>query len=212
VKKLAAVLALILTSFVVAPGLVAPANAADDDPYTAGTRTSCHIAVPAVVQVNHAPRIRITIRPNGPAPAAGTRGAAKRAEQPTGTVDVSITRGGTSIFSKSVAYNGAPITIFGPVITQPGHYVVHARFHAADGSVFKDCHNNTAFDVRKGNGPGPGPGPNPGNHNPGGLLPDTGGPNLLWLILGLALVGSGGGLVFAAKRRPNGPLYDVGGR
>lgn len=206
-KKLAAVLALVLTSFVVAPGLVASANAADD-PYTNGVRTSCHLSVPAIVQVNHAPRIRITVRPNGPVPAAGTRAAA-RAEQPTGTVDLSITRGGTSIFTKSVAYNGSPVTVLGPVITQPGHYVVHARFHAADGSVFKSCHNNTAFDIRKGDGPGPGPGPDPGIDNPDGLLPDTGGPNLLWLVLGLALVGSGGGLVYAAKRRPPGPLYDV---
>ena len=96
------------------------------------------------------------------------------------------------------------------MITAPGHYVVHARFHAADGSTFKDCHNNTAFDVRNGDGPGPGPGPDPGIDNPDGLLPDTGGPNLLWLILGLMLVGSGGGLVYAAKRKPSGPLYDVG--
>ncbi len=201
-KKLAAVLALVLTSFAVAPGLVAPSNAADD-PYTNGVRTSCHISVPAVTQINHAPRIRITVRPN--APSQGSR-----AEVPKGTVDVSITKAGTSIFSRTVAYNGKPVTVTGPVITAPGHYVVHARFHAADGSTFKDCHNNTAFDVRKGDGPGPGPGPDPGIDNPDGLLPDTGGPNLLWLILGLMLVGSGGGLVYAAKRKPSGPLYDVG--
>ena len=43
-KKLAAVLAFALTSFMVTPALVAPADAADD-PYTAGVSTSCHLAV-----------------------------------------------------------------------------------------------------------------------------------------------------------------------
>ena len=202
-KKLAAVLALVLTSLAVAPGLVAPANAADDDPYTAGVRTSCNISVPAVVRVGQAPRIRITVRPNA-AEASGPRAA-----KPTGTVELRITKRGTGIFSRTVDYNGAPVTVVGPRITQPGHYVVHARFRTDDGSTFKSCHNTTAFDVRRGDGPGPGPGPNPGIDNPDGLLPDTGGPNLLWLLLGLALVGSGGGLVYAAKRRPPGPLYDV---
>ena len=152
-KKLAAVLALVLTSFAVAPGWVAPASAADDDPYTAGVRTSCHISVPAVVRVDQAPRIRITVQPN----AAAARGA--RAARPTGTVELSITKRGTGIFSRTVDYNGRTVTVVGPVINQPGRYVVHARFHAADGSTFKDCQNNAAFDVRKGDGPGPGPGP-----------------------------------------------------
>jgi LPXTG-motif cell wall-anchored protein len=203
VKKLAAGLALVLACFGVAPGWVTSANAADDDPYTAGVRTSCHIAVPAVVRVGQTPRIRVTIRPNAPADAASAR-----AEQPTGTVDVSITRAGTSSFSRTVDYNGSTVTVVGPRITQPGHYVVRAQFHTDDGSTFKSCHNNTAFDVRTGGSPDDIP-PDGGTDNPDGLLPDTGGPNLLWLILGLMLVGSGGGLVYAAKRRPSGPLYDV---
>lgn len=69
IKKIAAVLALVLTAFVLAPALVAPAQAADD--YTAGMRTSCHLSMPAVVGIGHAPRIRVHVRPNGPAPAAG---------------------------------------------------------------------------------------------------------------------------------------------
>jgi hypothetical protein len=34
------------------------------------------------------------------------------------------------------------------------------------------------------------------------------GPNLLWLLLALALVGSGGGPVYAAKRRPQANPYE----
>ena len=80
-----------MASFVVAPGLVAPASAADD-PYTNGVRTSCNLSVPAVVRVGRAPRIRITVRPN--APAAGAR-AARARDSPTGTVELRITKRGT---------------------------------------------------------------------------------------------------------------------
>ena len=205
-KKLAAVLALVLSAFVVAPGLGVSANAADD--YTAGVRTSCSIAVPAVVRANAAPRIKVTVRPNAPSAAAGAKAAAQRADQPTGTVELSITKAGTSIFSKSVAYNGRPVTIVGPRVTQPGHYVVHAKFRTDDGTVFKSCQNTDAFDLRAGTDPDRNP-PSGGNENPGGLLPDTGGPNMYWLVLALVLVGSGASLVYVARRGPRAPLYDV---
>ena len=203
-KKLAAVLAFVLSAFLVTPGLFAPANSADD--YTAGVRTSCHISVPAVVRVEQSPRVTVRVRPNAPAPAAGTP-AAQRADEPTGKVTIRITRAGTDIFSKTVPYNGEPVTIVGPEVTQRGRYVVHARFQTADGSSFKSCNGNAEFVVRSGTGPDNNPPPD-GGENPDGLLPDTGGPNLFWLVLGLALLGSGGGLVVAAKHRP-GPLYDV---
>ncbi len=202
IRKFAALLTLVMAAFVVAPGLVANASAADD-PYTNGVRTSCHISVPAVVKVGRAPRIRITVRPN--APAAGAR-AAQRAARPTGTVHLRITKGGSEIFSRTVDYNGSPVTVVGPVVTASGHYVVHARFRTADGSTFKSCHNNTAFDVRQGDdAPDSGPSPDPGVNNPDGLLPDTGGPNQMWLFLGLALVLSGAGLVVAARDRSQNP-------
>lgn len=207
-KKLAAAVALVLTSFVMAPALVAPAHAADDD-YVAITRTSCHIDVPAVVRVDRAPRIRITVRPNGPAPAAALgRAAARRADAPAGSVEVRVTRGGAGIFSRTVAYNGRPVTIQGPVITQPGHYVVHARFRAADGSAFRGCQATTAFDVGKRGTPEPPP-PGGGETPDGGVLPDTGGPDMFWLLLALAAIGTGGGLVIASQRKPAKPLYDL---
>ena len=218
-KKLAAALGLVLTSSLasfLAAGLGAPANAADDD-YTSKVRTSCHVTVPAVVRVDQAPRIRVHVQPNGPAPAASA-GAAQRAETPRGSVTVRIIHAGSTIFTRTVAYHGSPVTIVGPVVTDPGHYTVRAQFRAADGSVFRGCSAATAFDVRAGNdgdgdGDGDGdpqpPGGNGGNEIPQGLLPDTGGPDVLWLLIALVLVGSGGGLVYAAKRRPRGPLYDV---
>ncbi len=201
-KKLAAVLAFALTSIVVTPALVAPADAADD-PYPAGVSTSCHLAVKAVISVGTAPRIRIHVRANAPAEAAG------KAVRPTGSVTVSISKDGTGIYSKTVAYNGSPVTIQGSVLNEPGRYRVHGTFRAAEGSAFKPSQRDTSFALRaNSDGPDEGPGPNPGVSNPSGLLPDAGGPNAIWLLLGLTLVGGGGGLVLAAKRRPRGPLYD----
>lgn len=206
-KKLAAVLAFALTSIVVTPVLVAPADAADD-PYPAGVSTSCHLAVKAVISVGTAPRIRIHVRANAPAEAAG------KAVRPTGSVTVSISKGGTGIYSKTVAYNGSPVTIQGSVLNEPGRYRVHGTFRAAEGSAFKPSQRDTSFALRaNSDGPDEGPGPNPGVSNPSvsnpdGLLPETGGPYAIWLLLGLTLVGGGGGLVLAAKRRPRGPLYD----
>ncbi len=207
-NRLAAVLALVMSMFVVTPVLFAPANAADD--YTAAVQTSCNIDVPAVVEAKSAPRVTVTVRPNAPEAAAGKRAAAQRADQPTGTVEINIIKAGTNIFSRTVPYEGRPVTVVGPVLTQTGRYVVRATFRTADGTVFKSCHSNAEFNVRAGAGPDTdGPGPDPGIDNPDGLLPDTGGPNLMWLILGLMLVGSGGGLVYVAKRQPARPLYDV---
>ena len=198
-KKLAALLALVLTSFVLAPALAAPAQAADD-PYTAGVRTSCVVSVPAVVKPGTAPTIRVNVRPNGP-----TQGA-----RPKGQVRVTIAKAGTGIFSESRQYRGTPVTIQGPTLTELGRYQVKATFKTADGSVFKSCSGNTSFTVRAGQSPdNDGPGPNGGNDNPDGLLPDTGGPHLLWLLLALTLVAGGGGLVYAARRGPRAPLYDV---
>jgi hypothetical protein len=201
VKKLAAVLALVLMSFGVSPVLVVPAHADQhDDPYTAGVRTSCNVAVPAVVKRGTAPRIRVNVRPNGPSQGA----------RPEGNVRVTISSRGTRIFTKTVGYRGSAVQVAGPTLSQTGRYQVRAHFRTADGSVFKSCSGSAAFDIRAGQSPSDDPGTGPsGGETPDGLLPDTGGPHLLWLLLALALVGSGGGLLYAARRRPHAPLYDV---
>jgi hypothetical protein len=193
VKKFAAVCALAFMSYVVAPVLVAPAQA-DDDPYTAGVRTSCSVTVPAVIKRGTAPTIRVSVRPNGPAQGA----------RPEGDVRVTISKAGTRIFTKTVAYNGSAVEVQGPTLNQVGRYQVRTDFKTADNSVFKSCSGSAALDIRAGQGPDDTtPGPNGGTAPPpGGLLPDTGGPDVRWLLLGLALVGSGLGLVVAARRRP----------
>jgi hypothetical protein len=181
-----------------------PAQAGD--PYTAGVRTSCNVTVPTVVKRGTAPRIRVHVRPNGPAQGA----------RPQGDVGVTISKNGTRIFTKNVPYRGSAVEVTGPTLSQAGRYQVHAQFRTSDGTVFKSCNGSAAFDVRSGQAPnddgpdGPdGPGTDPGSVPPGGILPDTGGPHLLWLVLALALLGSGSALVYAARRKPRTPLYDI---
>jgi hypothetical protein len=165
-----------------------------NDPYTAGIRTSCNVAVPAVVKRGTAPRISVNVRPNGPAQGA----------RPEGSVQVTISNAGRRIFTRNVGYHGSAVQVTGPALTQTGRYQVRAQFRTADGSVFKSCNGSAAFDIRSGQAPDTsGPGTDPGSVPPGGILPDTGGPDVRWLVLALSLVGAGLGLVIAARRRPN---------
>jgi hypothetical protein len=63
------------------------------------------------------------------------------------------------------------------------------------------------FEVAARNTPDPDPDADadPGSH--GGVLPDTGGPDIRWLVLGLALVGAGAGTVHVA--RSGGARHDA---
>jgi hypothetical protein len=56
------------------------------------------------------------------------------------------------------------------------------------------------FEVIAGGGDHPGD-----DTDDGGLLPDTGGPALLWLLLGVGLVGGGIATVLYARRRTSSP-------
>ena len=192
IKKLVAMLTLAAISLFGVSLAGAPAQA-DHDPYTAGVRTSCNVSVPATIKRVTAPRILVNVRPNGPSQGAS----------PKGNVRVTISKAGARVFTKTVAYNGSPVEVQGPELTQTGRYQVQAVFKTADHSVFKSCRGSAALDVRAGQGPDDeGPGPNGGTNDPDGLLPDTGGPNLWWLLLALALLGTGGGLLVAARKRP----------
>lgn len=201
-KRFAAVLALVLSSFGLVPVLGTTAASADE--YTAGVRTSCDIVVPGVVRAGADVDITVKVRPNAPAQ-GDDRGA-----KPHGQVTVTVSKGGDSLFTRSVDYNGSAVTVPGPTLSEAGHYTVRAAFRTADGTVFKSCRASVGLDVNAGQLPNDDtPGPNPGIDNPGGLLPDTGGPHVMWLLLAVTLVGSGAALVYAARRRPRPSPYDI---
>lgn len=166
----------------------APANATSaPDPYSGGIDTSCSIQVPAVVEPGDAVVIRVTVAANSPTP-------------PTGELDLAIATdpGGDTVWAKTVPYSGGTKRVVGPVLPKD-EYRATARFRPSD-QTFDGCRDAAAFAVRVG-----GQDDDDDGDNPGGTLPDTGGPAALWLILGLSLVGGGVATVAYARRRATAP-------
>lgn len=175
-----------VAAFVVGP--VSGAQAAD--PYTPRADVDCTISVPPVVAGQH---IEIKV------------GARTNADQPaTGTVTIEVRKGGHGrlLWTRTVKYNGSPTTIQGPVLIA-GPYHVTTQFTPDNAASYRTCHGALNFKVGVGpinqhHGPhGPGNGLGPQN----GALPDTGGPDLLWLLLGVGLIGAGATSVVVGRRR-----------
>jgi hypothetical protein len=166
-------------------GVPAQAGAAVD-PYSPSVDTQCTIDVPAVVEPGDRVVIRVSVDANSPTP-------------PKGKVTVTITErpSGDFVWDKTVSYNGGTKRIVGPVLAKDRQYTATARFVPSDDS-FERCRASEAFAVDAVDDGGPDDNDDDG---PGGLLPDTGGPALLWLLLGLGLVGGGSATVVYARRR-----------
>ncbi|GAB4009412.1 LPXTG cell wall anchor domain-containing protein [Nocardioides ultimimeridianus] len=120
----------------------------------------------------------------------------------TGDVTISVSRVGnaaraaraTTSWSKTVHYNGTPLSITGPVLKN-GAYRAVASF-SADPGVYLDCQCFGRFSTKSVAGE---------HHNNGGGggggLPNTGGPSEWWLIAGFGLVLVGGAATYTARRR-----------
>lgn len=167
-------------------GVPAQAAATAPDPYSGKIETDCNIDVPAVVEPGKRVVIKISVSANSPTP-------------PKGKVDLAIkTRpGGNVVWDKTVKYNGGTKTVVGPVLETGQDYTVTSRFRPSD-DTFARCHASAAFAVDSAGGNNP---DGDDDNGPGGLLPDTGGPALLWLLLGVGLVGGGSATVVYARRR-----------
>ncbi|KAA1421089.1 hypothetical protein F0U44_01840 [Nocardioides humilatus] len=165
-------------------------SVAAPDPYTGGITTECNVSVPGNLEAGEKIKIKVNVNANSPTP-------------PTGKITLVVLAGPgggvarrelTEIWSKTVNYSGGTKTVVGPALQAAQHYKVGIRFRPGD-DTFLRCAGGVLFGVEAA-------GDN--NHNPdgpGGLLPDTGGPALLWLILGMGLVGGGAGTVVYARRR-----------
>lgn len=164
----------------------APAHAVSSapDPYSGNIDTSCSINVPEVVESGKHVVIKVSVTANSP-------------KTPKGMVDLSISEAGSTVWTKSVSYNGGTKTVVGPVVPK-ADYVAKMRFRPS-GNTFDPCRDVDAFEVGAINDNTP-----PDDAGPGGLLPDTGGPALLWLLVGVGLVG-GGAATVAYSRRRNAP-------
>lgn len=163
-----------------------PGTAAHADPYGPGTLpTSCTVETPGAVDGKRVV-VEVTVTANA-------------VDQPQGTVDVSISRRGAAargravqaapVWTKKVTYDGIPVRITGPEL-DPGQYVVNMRFRPSS-NAYSGCRNALVFGV--------GGEVDAESAGPGGL-PNTGGPHLAFLLLGVGLV-VGGGTVASRSRR-----------
>lgn len=175
------------TAVALAPlGLLAgPAQA--DDTYVPSVPTSCHVDAPRV-QVGKRVRLVIEVSSNTNGPV-------------TGSVDLAISTAGSQraarlakgvVWTKTVRYEGSPVRVLGPRLPR-GSYRVTMAF-TPDGETLVGCRNSAAFRVGAGGAAG-------GEDEGSSGLPNTGGPHLYLLVLGLGLVGGGGVLVSEARRR-----------
>lgn len=164
-------------------GAPSAAQASAPDPYSGGITTECSISVPAHLDVGDKVKLTVRVKANSP-------------KRPTGKLDLAILEHDNVLWSKTVSYHGGTKTVVARSLPKGNDYRATARFRPS-GNTFKRCHDSTPFGVAAVN-----------NHHhhgdnggPGGLLPDTGGPAILWLLLGLGLVGGGTGAVAYARRK-----------
>jgi hypothetical protein len=191
VKKLMLALTAALVGLA-GPVLTVAAAHGADDPYVASVSTHCDTDGLKVIKRGADLTTHVEIRANGNT-------------QPKGTVTMTYRRvGGGLNATRTAHYAGKPIDVKGPRLTQLGHYKIGTKFTPAEGSRFRACSVTTGLHVRAGVSPnneddgGGNPGEGPDNN---GILPGTGGPDLLWLLLAVTLVLGGAGLVLYDRRR-----------
>jgi LPXTG-motif cell wall-anchored protein len=120
---------------------------------------------------------------------------------PAGSLRYTITRAATAARTSRVVSRAASgtVAINGTVgvkgqVAQVGTYLIAASFSPTNSAKYLPSSNATRAPVKALGG-------KHDNNNGGGGLPNTGGPDLGWLIAGLVLAGAGAGTVAYARRR-----------
>ena len=191
---------MLAASVVLASAFVGAVEAAPStsDPYSSRINTETTVRTPTPIQTDTKVRISVKVTANSP-------------QAPTGTVTLTLhsnpSSAGQSLpaaadldgWTRTIDYNGGTEHLLGPAFPKTGTWAVTAVFHPGD-NTFRGSRDSWIFKVVDG------PGDNDGDDDDnGGLLPDTGGPALLWLLLGIGLVGGGTGAVVLARRRRETP-------
>lgn len=180
-KKLAA-LAMLAAAFAVAPS--APANA--EDGYTVKIPTVTHIQV-------------ITAEPGEPL-VLEVSASANYPTPPAGNIAVTVSSSGTAargaralvakpVFTTTVHFTDKPVRVKGPRLPK-GAYLARAELSPDNAALFLPSSDTTRFRIGSVDG-----------GDRGGVLPNTGGPDMLWLVLGGGLVAVGAGGVGYGRRR-----------
>lgn len=175
--------------------VVAPAHA--DDSYAPEVPTSCHVGAPQVT-VGQRVVLEIDVSSNSNLPEVGsvdlvifTAGSARAARTARAALAARPVAGRV-LWTRTVRYEDSPIRVVGPRLPR-GLYRVTMAF-TPDSGEFIGCRNAARFRVGGGGEPG-------GGDEDGPLLPNTGGPHLSLLVLGLALLAGGGGIVAESRRQ-----------
>ncbi|MCX6400442.1 MAG: LPXTG cell wall anchor domain-containing protein [Propionibacteriales bacterium] len=169
--------------------VVAPATSAVADPYTPKIPTETVIEVTST-----GPGDPITIvvssSANYPTPPEGD--IAVTISKSSGTARSARSVVAAPLFTTTVHFVDEPITIEGPGLPK-GSYIGTAELTPDDTGLFLPSDDTDLFRVGADGETG-------GEEDDGGL-PNTGGPNFMWLILGTGLVGAGAGGVTYSRRR-----------
>jgi len=168
------------------------------DEYSPVVETECGARVPTHVKPGERLVVHIRVDCN-------------TTDKPTGTLTMSV-RSGVSgseataenaavLWSDTVEYQGRPIRVVGPVLSNPGNYTFTVAFGPEDAARFSSCYNEVGFVVGQSPIDNPPDGDDPDDDGldpsdlfPGGVLPNTGGPHFWLAVLALWLVLAGVGL------------------
>lgn len=185
-----------LTCLLMLLSAVALATPAHADPYPAQVRTTCSIEAPNEVVRGNSIEALIDIVSDG-------------TFQVTGKITLAFkTLDGRLISKKTVDYNGQKIRLSTGKFQAVGNYKRTLSFNPS-GTAMRSC--STTADFRVAAALATATPPTNGNAVPNGgldqngILPDTGGPALLWLLLGLALLATGGGVIAYSRRNQGSP-------
>lgn len=172
--------------------VVVPVGTASAEPYAPRLSTQIHI--------------EIVVAEPGKAVLLDVSASANYSTPPEGDIEVRISaaastaRGARAVaaaplFTTTVHFVGDEVRVTGPRLPR-GRYLATASFTPDNADLFLASDAAMAFRIGAGAGGGPGD-----SDNGGAGLPDTGGPNLLWLLLGTGLLAAGAGGVTYSRRR-----------
>lgn len=169
--------------------VAAPAGTAIAEPYPPQLPTQTHIEI-VVAEPGKPVLLDVSASANYPTP-------------PEGDIKVQISaasgaaRGARAVaaaplFTTTVHFVDDEVRVTGPTLPR-GRYRATAALTPDDADLFLPSDTAVAFRVGAGGGPG--------DSDDDGALPDTGGPNMMWLLLGTGLLAAGAGGVGYARRR-----------
>ncbi|TWG90940.1 hypothetical protein L615_002000000590 [Nocardioides sp. J9] len=169
---------------------VAPVTTASAEPYTPKIPTETQIVV-VDAQVGKPVELEVSASANYPTPPEGDIKVQVLAASSTARGARAVAA--APLFTTTVHFVDEAVAVTGPALPQ-GRYIATAAFTPDDAGLFLPSDASTAFRLGAGA---------PDDGDDGGL-PGTGGPNLMWLLLGTALVGAGAAGVGYGRRRQQG--------